>query len=99
MLLGSPPTLFGVAESAGPGRWRWTSGPANGVGSNTPPGMGTGPTLGILRSSKRSRNSLRPADWRCWQHPRTFESRPRGEADVVGASQRLYNCFTLLYNS
>src|SRR5260370_1001613 len=98
MLLGSPPTLFGVAESAGPGRWRWTSGPANGVGSNTPPGMGTGPTLGILRSSKRSRNSLRPAALRRGQHLRTPEARRRGEADFGWTSQGWYLIVTLLFN-
>src|SRR5262249_27694773 len=63
MELGSPPTLSGVDESAGPGRWKWASGPPNGLGTSKPPEIGMGATtLGRLRSSSGSRNNLRPSN-------------------------------------
>src|SRR5262245_44573317 len=60
IVLGSPP-MPGTAESTGPGKLAWTSGPPNGLGMSTLPGMGKGAALGRLRSSSASRDNLGPA--------------------------------------
>src|SRR5262245_15542937 len=60
MVLGSPPTRPVEVLSAGPGNWKWMSGPPSRWKSGTAPGMGMGETLGRLRSSSASRDKLCP---------------------------------------
>src|SRR5262249_51837618 len=57
IVLGSPPTRPVVVLSAGPGSWKWMSGPPSRWKFGMAPGMGRGVPLGRLRSSRRSRDN------------------------------------------
>src|SRR5262245_58004853 len=88
---------LGAPESTGPGKWKWTSGPPKGLGTRTPPGMGMGEPLGTVRSSRNSRDSLRPAGRGQRQRLRTPGAWRHGKADRDDCRHGLDIMVTLLF--
>src|SRR5262249_30448942 len=76
IVLGSPPTRPVLVLSAGPGSWKWMSGPPSRWKFGMAPGTGTGVPLGKLRPSSTSRDGLVRVGGR-----HAYRARRRGDAN------------------